>query len=271
MHWKYLSLFLFVCNGFSNSLQYFLPLQENAESVFYYEIIGTGQQDSHLFGFDSKFNLHIIKNEEDNKLLMNITQASGKIGRDQWSNDLLSALEQPFNLTLNKKGAPIKIEYNVDIETNYTMARKDLILKQIKEIYNEYKKYVNISNNIFVRTEKLPNMPFGKCETKTTANTSLVYFTIDYEARADSCKGEVDPFFTLDMNVPVHPQSDFLKTFGFTLDGFIFQYVRLDARIKLESIPEIDVQIYTMITFNSFNSLIEEDETTIESTTNTIG
>lgn len=248
---------LILCLIGTQTNQDFLPLQENAESIFFYEIVGSGQVNHISFGFDSKFNLHITKFNES-KYLLNITEP---VGHEEWSEETLTALVQPFYITLNDTGAPSEIEYDFEAETNYTIARKELILKQLQEIYAEYQKYNNLEKKELNTIESLANMPFGKCETKVNMTTSIVYTSIEYEATASSCKEKIDPFYTLDMAVDVYPHSEFRKNFAFTIYDFTFQYVRLDARVKLKSEPEIDVDIYFIMTFNGFKSLIEEEST----------
>lgn len=263
---KYHSYILILCLIATQTNQEFLPLQENAETIFYYEIVGSGQVNHIRFGFDSKFYLHITKLEES-KYLMNITEPAGKIGNEEWSTETVTALEQPFYIILNDTGAPTGIEYDFEVETNYTIARKELILKQLQEIYVEYQKYHNLEKKELNAIQTLPNMPFGTCETKINITTSSVYTSIELEATANKCKEKIDPFYTLDMDVDVYPQSEFRKSFAFTIGDFTLQYVRLDARLRLKSEPEMDVDIYSLITFNGFKSLIEEESTEEVSTT----
>lgn len=250
---------LILCLINTQTNQEFLPFQNNSESLFLYEIVGHGQVNHIGFGFDSKFTLHITK-LNDSRLLMNITEPAGKVGNEEWSLETLVALEQPFYINLNATGTPTGIEYDIDVETNYTIARKELILKQLQDIFNEHKKYQKLEKKEFNKTETLSNMPFGSCETNINMTTSIVYTSIEYDATAEKCKDKIDPFYTLDMDVDVYPQSEFRKSFAFTIDDFTFQYVRLDARLKLKSEPEMDVDIYSLITFNGFKVLIEEEE-----------
>lgn len=262
MKWesKYYLFFLIFCLAAIPTFQEFLPLSENAESIFYYEIVGNGQVNHNGFGFDSKFNLHITKKEEF-KYLINITNPAGKVGSIEWSKETLNALEQPFYILLNTTRTPIGIEYDFEVETNYTIAQKELILKQMQEIYKEYINYSHLDNKNSNVTQSIDNMPFGSCETKVNVFVSTVYVNIEYEATASDCKGNIDPLYKLDMeSVHVYPQSEFRKTFAFTTTDFLFQYVRLDARLKLKTEPETDVDIYSLFTFKGMKSLIEEEE-----------
>lgn len=255
---NYKSYISMICLLANQTIQGFLTLEKDAVSIFHYEIVGSGQVNHVRFGFETKFNLHIT-NTEEFKYLINITNPSGKVGNEEWSIETLNALEQPFYIILNDTGAPLELEYDFQVESNYTIACKELILKQIQEIYMEYKKFSNLEQKEVIETRTVTNMPFGECETKINMTTSIEYTSIEYEATANKCKGNIDPFYTLDMEVDVYPQSEFQKTFMFQNPDFDFQYVRLDARLKLKTEPEMDVDIYSLITFNGVQSLVDEE------------
>lgn len=242
--------------------QGFLPLQKNIESIFYCEIVGSGHANHVRFGFDSKFNIHVTHSAEL-KYLINIVKPVGKVGNAELPIETIKALVQPFYIILNATGAPFRLEYDFQVETNYTIARKELILKQFQEIYDEYQKYKNLEKKELFTTQLITNMPFGKCYTQINMTTSIIYTYIEYEASAKTCEGKIDSFYTLDMEVDVYPQSEFWKSFAFTAPEFEFQYFRLDARLKLKTEPEMDVDIYSLITFNGVNTIIDKEPNTV--------
>lgn len=238
--------------------QGFLPLQKNTESIFHYELVGSGLVNNVRIGFDSKFNLHVTHSAEL-KYLINIVKPAGKVGNEELPIETIKALMKPFYIIFNESGAPLRLEYDFQVETNYTIARKELILKQFQEIYDEYQKYKNLEKKELFETQLITNMPFGKCYTQINITTSIIYTYIEYEATAKTCEGNIDPFYTLDMEVDVYPQSEFWKSFAFTASEFVFQYFRLDARLKLKTEPEMYVDIYSLITFNGVNSFIVKE------------
>lgn len=249
--------------GLVTAIQLFLPVQNKATSVFHYEMIGAAHMGEQKFVMESKFKLHVRKSLDNSKLFLKIEEPSGRLGPEVWSNDILRPLQHPFNVTVGTKGKPRTILLDKKVETNYTRARKELILKQLQEIFLEHKKYSTKTRRPFVKTEKLNDMPFGTCSTKVNASESAVYFTIDYEARRSDCEGKIDPFFTMDMtNVDVYSGSEFIKTFGFTRNEFDFQFVRLDARTKLLTEHTYDVEIYTYLNLQEIISDPEEEDTT---------
>lgn len=256
--------------GLVTAIQLFLPIQDDATSVFQYEMIGAAHMGDQKFIMESKFKLHIRKTADNSKLLIKIKEPYGRLGEEVWSNDILTPLQHPFNVTVGNRGKPRTILLDKKQETNYTRTRKELILKQLQEIFLEHKKYSTKTRRPFVKTEKVGDMPFGSCNTKINASESAVYYTIEYEARRSDCEGKVDPFFTMDMaDVDVYSGSEFIKTFGFTRNEFDFQFVRLDARTKLLTEQAYDVEIYTYLNLQEIIS-DPEDETDINMTT-TIG
>lgn len=253
--------------GFLHGYQLFLPVQDNADSIFGYQMVGAGRVSDQHFTIKSIFDLHIRNDSQNRQLKLHIENASGRVGTDEWSEVVIKPLRLPFNITLSDEGAPQKIEYDITKETNYTIARKELILQQLIEIHSEHKKYAKKPRNAYAGVENLENMPFGTCSTKINASLSMAYFTIDYEATRNDCKGKVDPFFTMDLNVDLFGESEFFKSYAFTKVDLDFQYVRLDALMKLQSSPEMDVEIYTLFTLKEILVDPEPDEENTETPT----
>lgn len=262
IEFKILLLFFQILLSVSTGFQIFLPVQNNADSIFGYEMFGATHIHDNQFTIKSLFDLHIRHDSENQQLRLHIMNPKGKVGQEDWTDATIAALKLPFNITLNASGAPANIECHNSLETNYTMARKIRIWQELKDIYEERQKHIGTPLAEYTVVQKLDETPFGICSTRINASLSLVYFTINYEAKRSECVGKVDPFFTMDMNVDVYPQSEFLKSFGFTKKHLDFQFIRLDGIIKLQTNPEIDVEIYTLITLKEIFVDPQEPTTT---------
>lgn len=264
------SFILFAVHNASGGIPLFLPVQNKATSVFQYEMIGAAHFGTQKVVMEAKFKLLVRKSPDNSKLFLKIADPSGRMGDTVWTSDILEPLQHPFNVSVGQRGKPRAIHLDKQIETNYTRARKEYILKQLQEIFLEHKKYANKTRRPFVKTEKLNDMPFGTCSVKVNGSESDVYYTIDYEARKSECEGKIDRFFTMDMDVDIYSGSEFIKSYGFTRIEFDFQFIRLDARTKLLTEREYDVEIYTYLNLQEILSdPEEEDETaTLKTTTN---
>lgn len=227
----------------------FIPVVENATSVFSYQMMGSGRTANEQLTMKSVFDLHIRFDKANKNLNLHVESIDmAQIGNKNWTGEIITALKMPFNISLTSDGAPDEILYDFAKETNYTIARKQLVMQQLTDIYKEYKKILGQSLTEKVNYTELDNMPFGRCLTTVNESLSSVYFTIEYHSKKEYCSGKVDPLFTMDMNVEVHTQSEFFKSFVFAKESMDFTRYKLDVLVKLESVPDMDVEIYTLIT-----------------------